>query len=131
MAQVALKKAEKHPLFKQADWAAAIDIDEFLAVHVGDHTVGALLDALPQTDAISLTWRMFGNGGIVQQTDAPVTETFLRAAPPVLYWPWRAQMFKTLFRNDGRWRKLGVHRPRSPAPGTARTGWFSAAGSNH
>ena len=85
--------------------------------------------ALPETDAISLTWRMFGNAGVVQQQDRPVTETFTRAAPPVLYWPWRAQMFKTLFRNDGTYGRLGVHRPR--APDRARlpqARWFDGSG---
>ena len=120
----ALKKAERHPLFKAADWAAAIDIDEFLAVHVGDHTVQALLSALPETDAISLTWRMFGNAGVVQQQDRPVTETFTRAAPPVLYWPWRAQMFKTLFR-PALFPKPGIHRPRGGHQGQR---WHDGSG---
>ena len=52
--------------------------------------------------------------GVVHFTDAPVTEQFTRAAPAVTRWPWRANMFKTLYRNDGTYRKLGVHRPRSP-----------------
>jgi hypothetical protein len=85
------------------------------------------LAALPEAGAIALTWRMFGNAGVIAFADQPVTETFTRAAPETLAWPWRAQLFKTLFRNDGRYRKLGVHRPRSPAPGsTAR--WFDGAG---
>jgi len=38
-------------------------------------------------------------------------------------------LFKTLFRNDGTYRKFGVHRPRSPHPdrvGSAR--WFDGSG---
>ena len=27
-------------------------------------------------------------------------------------WPWRHAMFKRLYRNDGRYKKPGVHRPR-------------------
>jgi hypothetical protein len=74
-----------------------------------------------------LTWRMFGNAGVEALAGRPVTETFLRAAPEVLHWPWRAQMVKTLFRNDGAFRKLGVHRPRSPAPGQ-RARWVDGSG---
>jgi hypothetical protein len=110
----ALKAADKYPLTRAADWVLFFDIDEFVNVHVGDHTVPALLAALPDADAITLTWRMFGNAGVVNYTDTPVTETFTHAAPPILHWPWRAMMFKTLFRNDGAYGKLGVHRPRSP-----------------
>ncbi|MEO8242885.1 MAG: glycosyltransferase family 2 protein [bacterium] len=123
----ALKAADKHPLMKQADWVLFSDVDEFVNIHTGNHTLHALLTALPEADVIPLTWRMFGNAGIVAFQDRPVTETFTRAAPATLGWPWRAQMFKTLFRNDGAYRKLGVHRPRNPDP--ARTPrWFDGSG---
>ena len=104
-----------------------MDIDEFVNVHVGDRTLSALLDALPEATAIPLTWRLFGNAGVVRYDDLPVTETFTRAAPAVLYWPWRAMLFKTLYRNDGAYRKLGVHRPRSP-DAEARPRWFDGSG---
>lgn len=109
----ALKAAGNHPLVKSADWVLFFDIDEFVNIHVGDRTVPALLSALPDADAIPLTWRMFGNAGVVSYKDTPVTETFTHAAPAILHWPWRAMMVKTLFRNDGTYAKLGVHRPRS------------------
>lgn len=113
----ALKQADRHPLVTGADWLLPLDIDEFVNVHVGDRTIPALLAALPEATAITLTWRLFGNAGVVEFADAKVTETFVRAAPSVLHWPWRALMFKTLVRNDGSYGKLGVHRPRSPDAG--------------
>lgn len=113
----ALKQADAHPLVTGADWLLPLDIDEFVNVHVGDRTIPALLAALPEATAITLTWRLFGNAGVVEYRDTPVTATFTRAAPAVLHWPWRAQMFKTLVRNDGSYRKLGVHRPRAPVDG--------------
>jgi Glycosyl transferase family 2 len=125
----ALKQADRHPLVRQADWLITFDIDEFINIHVGDRTLPALLAALPEASAIPLTWRMFGNAGVVQITDHPVTETFTRAAPVPLHWPWRAMMFKTLYRNDGSYRKLGVHRPRSPDPDRAAgRRWFDGSG---
>lgn len=123
----ALKAADRHPLMQVADWVLFFDIDEFVNIHVGDRTVPALLAALPDADAVTLTWRMFGNAGVVHYTDAPVTETFRQAAPAVLHWPWRAALFKTLFRNDGAYGKLGVHRPRSPDR-TRNPRWFDGAG---
>lgn len=125
----ALKQADKHRLVRQADWLITFDIDEFINIHVGNRTIPDLLAALPEATAIPLTWRMFGNAGVVGFTDAPVTETFTRAAPATLHWPWRAVLFKTLFRNDGSYRKLGVHRPRNPdAARVARQRWFDGSG---
>ena len=125
----ALKRADRHPLVTGAGWVLPLDIDEFVNVHVGDRTVPALLKALPEATAITLTWRVFGNGGIVHYRDAPVTETFLCAAPRVLHWPWRALLFKTLVRNDGSYGKLGVHRPRAPDAGRmAGQRWFDGSG---
>jgi hypothetical protein len=122
-----LKAADRHPARLAADWVLFCDIDEFVNIHVGDHSLTALLAALPEADAITLTWRMFGNAGVIGYVDQPVTETFTLAAPETLVWPWRAQLFKTLFRNTGMWRKLGVHRPRSPAP-DASPRWFDGSG---
>jgi Glycosyl transferase family 2 len=125
----ALKQADRHSLVAGADWVLPLDIDEFVNVHVGDRTIPALLAALPDATAITLTWRLFGNAGVVAYRDAPVTETFTRAAPRVLHWPWRAHLFKTLVRNDGSYGKLGVHRPRAPVAGRmAGQRWFDGSG---
>ncbi len=125
----ALKQADRHPLVTQADWVLPLDIDEFVNVHAGDRTIPALLAALPEATAITLTWRLFGNAGVVGYQDTPVTETFTRAAPAVLHWPWRAHLFKTLVKNDGSYGKLGVHRPRAPvASRMAGQRWLDGSG---
>lgn len=125
----ALKKADRHPLKRAADWVMYLDIDEFVNIHTGNRTIPALLAALPQATAIPLTWRFFGNAGIVRYDDKPVTRTFTSAAPAVLYWPWRAALFKTLFRNDGIYAKLGVHRPRNPDRDRLNQArWFDGSG---
>ena len=110
----ALKRAAKLDVVQEADWILPLDIDEFVNIHVGDGTFAALHDALPKATAITLTWRLFGNAGVLRYADVPVSDTFTRCAPEVLIWPWRAAMFKTLYRNDGTYRKPGVHRPRAP-----------------
>ncbi len=125
----AMKAADRHPLVTGAEWLMTLDIDEFVNIHVGDHTLAALTAALPEADAITLTWRLFGNGGVERFEDRPVTEVFTRAAPEVMFWPWRAFMFKTLYRNTGAYRKLGVHRPRGPVDGKADAArWFDGEG---
>lgn len=125
----ALKRADRHPLVTGADWLITFDIDEFINVRVGNRTLPALLDALPEATAIPITWRMFGNSGVARFVDAPLTETFTRAAPERLYWPWQAMMFKTLYRNDGSYRRIGIHRPRKPDPDRLPAQrWFDGSG---
>lgn len=132
----ALRKAADHPDYARADWAMVIDIDEYLNIHTGDHSLEALITACDRADAIPVTWRMFGNAGVVAQGDRPITEVFTRAAPAVLHWPWRALMVKTLFRTQA-FRKPGVHRPKGPVgpvrlsdPGLGQR-LFSAPGQDH
>ena len=125
----ALKAAEDHPLRRAADWIMVLDIDEFVAIHAGDGTLAALHAALPEATAIPLAWRLFGNAGEVEIADRPVTERFTRAAPAVLWWPWRAALIKTLYRNDGTYARLGVHRPRDPDPARlTKARWFDGSG---
>lgn len=125
----ALNRAARHPLVKKSDWILSFDVDEFVNIHVGDHTLRALTDALPEADAIALSWRVFGNDGVIAYQDRPVCEQFVNAAPTQLYWPSALPLFKTLYRNNGIYGKPGVHRPRAPDPqrvGAAR--WYSGAG---
>lgn len=125
----AMKHADTLPEVAAADWIITLDVDEFINIHTGDHTIPALLAALPQASAVTLTWRLFGSMGLARYSDTPVLDTFHRAAPEIMYWPWRAAMFKTLFRNDGTYRKLGVHRPRSPDREKVKAArWFDGHG---
>lgn len=107
----ALNKASRHALTKAADWIFVTDVDEFLCIHAGDGTIGALLDASPQADGFMIPWRMFGNSGIVRFTDAPILSQFTQSGPDALLWPWRAAQFKSLFHNGPDIDRLGVHRP--------------------
>lgn len=125
----ALKRADKMQIVRNADWILPLDVDEFVNIHAGDGTLPDLLAALPEATAITLTWRLFGNDDIVDYSDEPVTERFTRCAPVVMYWPWRSAMFKTLYRNDGTYGKLGVHRPRSPDRDRLKDArWFDGEG---
>ena len=125
----ALKRAAELDIVRQAEWILSLDIDEFVNIHCGDHSLQALHAALPEATAITLTWRLFGNAGQVRFEDRPVTETFTRCAPAVIHWPWRAAMFKTLYANDGTYAQPGVHRPRDPDPARLpEARWFDGHG---
>ena len=58
-----LKLAKAAKAVQQAAWLLVLDIDEFVCVHVGERTLADLIAALPEATAITLTWRVFGNGG--------------------------------------------------------------------
>jgi hypothetical protein len=124
-----LKLADKSEAVRDADWLLALDIDEFVNVHTGTRTLPDLIASLPEATAITLTWRLFGNNGVVKYDDTPVPQQFTRAAPAIMYWPRRASMFKTLYRNGRTYRNLGVHRPRNPNPDRLESAqWYDCEG---
>ncbi|MDX8353652.1 glycosyltransferase family 2 protein [Cognatiyoonia sp. IB215182] len=112
----ALQAAEDEPLIRDAKWVACIDVDEFVNVKVGDGTLQALFDAVPDANMIAMTWRLFGNADRHAYADRPVTEQFTRCAPELARKPHQAWGFKTLFENNGIFKKLGVHRPKGLNP---------------
>ena len=126
----ALKDAMRQKVVRQADWIAVIDVDEFLAIHVGDGTVSDLLRAANHPNALSFTWRFFGNGGVADYVDRPVIEQFTRCAPEVIPNAGVAWGFKTMFhRSETRFRKLGVHRPLKITLGREdRVRWVNGSG---
>jgi methylase of polypeptide subunit release factors len=107
----ALNHAQIEPVVQQSDWVMVFDADEFLSIRHGDGTLDGLLDAAQAQGAngIVVTWRIFGSGGVVEWSRAPVTEQYLMAAPPMWNKGWGV---KTLFKfDDDKW-KLGIHRPK-------------------
>jgi len=112
----ALQAAESEPAITGADWAICMDVDEFITIHCGDGTLNALYDAVGDANMISLTWRLFGNNDVHEFEDRFICEQFTRCAPQFARKPHQAWGFKTLFRNIGIFKKLGVHRPKGLKP---------------
>lgn len=107
----ALNHAQDEPVVQASDWLMVFDADEFLSIRYGDGTVDDLVSAAKARGAngIVVTWRIFGSGGVVDWSRAPVTEQYLRAAPPDWNKGWGV---KTLFEYDAGYWKLGIHRPK-------------------
>ena len=107
----ALNYAQVEPVVCQSDWVMVFDADEFLSIRHGDGTLdGLITDAKAQgANGIVVTWRIFGSGGVVGWSRAPVTEQYLMAAPPEWNKGWGV---KTLFQYDPEFWKLGIHRPK-------------------
>lgn len=112
----ALQSAEHEQVVKNATWVACIDVDEYVNIKCGDGTLDALFGAVPDANMIAMTWRLFGNADTHAYQDAAVTGQFTRCAAEYIRKPHQAWGFKTLFRNIGLFRKLGVHRPKGLNP---------------
>ncbi|MFC3182813.1 glycosyltransferase family 2 protein [Cypionkella sinensis] len=107
----ALNYAQDEPVVQQSDWVMVFDADEFLSIRYGDGTLDSLLAATKAQGAngIVVTWRIFGSGGVVDWSRAPVTEQYLWAAPQEWNKGWGV---KTLFTFSADKWKLGIHRPK-------------------
>lgn len=107
----ALNYAQDEPVVCQSDWVMVFDADEFLSIKYGDGTLDDLIAAAKAKDAngIVVTWRIFGSGGVVEWSRAPVTEQYLLSAPQTWNKGWGV---KTLFTFDPDYWKLGIHRPK-------------------
>jgi hypothetical protein len=124
--QSALDAAWSEPVVQQAGWLVSMDVDEFINVHVGGNRLPDLYAAVGDASLISMTWRLFGNNDVAQYQDRPVTDQFSRCAPHLIRRPHQAWGFKTLFRNQGLFKGMGVHRPRGFLGGAAR--WVNGSG---
>ncbi len=106
----ALKHAQAEPVVREADWVLVFDADEFMAVsHPSGSVEGMLDDAVAMgANGLVITWRIFGSAGVVNWSRDPVTEQYVKAAPPMWNKGWGV---KTLFKFDQKYWKLGIHRP--------------------
>ena len=107
----ALNHAQDEPVVRHSDWVMVFDADEFVSIRHGDGTLDGLISAAKEQEAngIVVTWRIFGSGGVVDWSRAPVTEQYLMAAPESWNKGWGV---KTLFTFDADFWKLGIHRPK-------------------
>lgn len=107
----ALNHAQAEPVVQQSDWVMVFDADEFLSIRYGAGTLDDLISAAKAQGAngIVVTWRIFGSGGVVDWSRAPVTEQYMQAAPTTWNKGWGV---KTLFTFSAEHWKLGIHRPK-------------------
>ncbi|MBW0157095.1 glycosyltransferase family 2 protein [Sedimentimonas flavescens] len=124
----AFRKTLNEPVYRSHDWAMILDADEYLNVHCGARTVQDLVAASPEADTFSLTWRVFGNGGIKHYAREFLTEQFHRAAPLDCPRPAQAWGLKSLFRTKA-YERLGTHRPLVPNGGDwDSVNWVNGSG---
>ncbi|WP_417837842.1 glycosyltransferase family 2 protein [Tritonibacter scottomollicae] len=126
----ALKDCAHRPVVQNADWLCIADVDEFLNIHVGDHSIPALIDACDDPQAISLSFQFFASGGIEAFEDRPVIEQFTRCHNPDIWCGETAIEVKTLTRKDFPLGYYGAHRPfvKKNTAADARPRWCDGGG---
>lgn len=110
----ALRQAMAYPEAKNADWVFVCDADEFLNIHVGDHTVQDLVAySGDRPDLISIPWRNFGSSGLEGVEDLRVTQRFTLAERPYHpeLSPDTGKFVKSLFTNFSKFKRPGLHFP--------------------
>ncbi|MEO0359191.1 MAG: glycosyltransferase family 2 protein, partial [Pseudomonadota bacterium] len=108
----AFRLAENEDLITSAEWVICMDVDEYITVKTGDGTLDALYQAIGDANMVAINWRLFGNNNVHEFSDRPIIEQFTKCAPEFTRKPHQAWGFKTLFKNTGIFKKLGVHRPK-------------------
>ncbi|MHA7852469.1 glycosyltransferase family 2 protein [Roseovarius sp.] len=126
----ALRRSAAHPWVRQSDWLMCLDVDEFINLRAGLTSLDEFHDRIGDCDAVSFTWKLFGCGGIEAYSDAPVTRQFLLADAEDDPANGRATGFKTLFRNNGLFRKYNPHRPKAVPDGLEDDVRWSDCGGN-
>ncbi|PIE10899.1 MAG: glycosyl transferase family 2 [Rhodobacterales bacterium] len=126
----ALKHAKSREIVTEADWVWIADVDEFLNIHVGDHTIPALIEACGNPQAISINFQFFASGDVEAFADKPVIEQFTRSHNPDLWCGETAIEVKSLMRHDFPLQYFGAHRPffRNKLPPKKRPSWTDASG---
>ena len=97
------------PEFKDADWAMALDMDEFLVVKTGNGRLEDLIAATPDADVHRINWRIYGSSGHALPTSDLVMDRF-RMANYQLGPEGKMGAFKCLFR-PVHFTRPGIHRP--------------------
>ena len=126
----ALKHAASQDIVTGADWVWIADVDEFLNIHAGDHTIAALIAASGDPQAISVNFQFFANAGIEAFEDRPVIAQFTRCHNPDIWCGETAIEVKSLIRRDFPLHYYGAHRPffKAKLPPRKHPRWTDAAG---
>lgn len=107
----ALKDAPNHDVISGADWVWVSDVDEFLNIHIGNHTLPALIAACKNASAISLNFQYFANDSCDHFVDGPIIEQFTKSHNPDLWGGEKSIEVKTLTHRDFPLHYFGAHRP--------------------
>lgn len=107
----ALKWAFGHQLALDADWILVSDADEFLNIKVGEGKLNDLLAAVPNADAIPVTWKLFSNDQRVEFSENLVIADYTDAEKTIADGGQSQRFAKTIFRRKPEITRFGTHGP--------------------
>ncbi|WP_180957619.1 glycosyltransferase family 2 protein [Neptunicoccus cionae] len=105
----AYNRSVRHSEYQSADWAMALDLDEFLVIKTGDGTLPALLSAAPKFHRMLINWKLFGSSGVETIQSGLVTDRYSLAEKDSFISKF-VQPYKTLFKREA-FLRPGVHKP--------------------
>jgi hypothetical protein len=99
--------ARRHPLVNNAAWMFTCDVDEFLVIHVGDGSIGALLNNgdVPYA-AMAINWRLFGSSDHQKWQDCLVHQRFTQSSETGIV---RNKEIKSFVRDPRFYKRLNSH----------------------
>lgn len=107
----AYRRASRLSAYRAAEWAMALDCDEFLVIKTGQGRVSDLVDALqPQVNVCTVHWKAFGSSYHATMPEGLVTEVFTMAEHPDRIAS-RQMGFKSIFKPSA-FRRIGIHKPK-------------------
>lgn len=124
---MALDYATRLREVRQADWIISMDVDEFLNIHVGDGSLGALFRRLGDANVISLVHLDFGDGGIERFEDTLLTET-MTLCDKVKPETRTRRGIKTLIARTAPPYRISNHRPHFEDPEHPDLRWYDGGG---
>jgi len=103
----AYRVARRNPLVKQAEWLFTCDVDEFLVIHKGDGSIGALLNNGDTPFAgMAINWRIFGSAGLRKWQDGLTHRQFTYSSKPEAK---QNSCFKSFVRHPRLYSRLNSH----------------------
>lgn len=128
----ALRYATTFNQFRDSDWVLAVDVDEFLEIAPGDHTLTDLFDHSPKFDLMSFTVVGHNSSNIKYIGNGDVLNTFLRSQTDISDLndpakPYRAAV-KTLMTNPIRNSLFRNHRPKIDDFSSRDMTWLNGGG---
>lgn len=103
----AYRIARQNRLVKQAKWMLTCDVDEFLVVHIGDGSIGALLnDGDVPFASMVVNWRLFGGAFHQEWQDALVHRRFTLSSEVGYF---RNEVIKSIVRDPRLYNPLNSH----------------------
>jgi len=124
----ALRYATHFNQYKDAKWVFAIDVDEFIEIKVGDHTVSDLMQHTEPFDLISFSVVGYNSAGVKHIENGSVQDRFLISQIDMENLGDTQAAVKTIMRNQIKGTMFRNHRPKINGFSSMGLTWVDGSG---